>query len=106
MVLRVLLLHPIIGKLLILGFGVGRRNYLGWTTAACCSLFGLIGAVADMIALILIAIGAQRSVIEPLASHGGSCAASEVVHERLLWSCAWSQATILLSTLGSHYVRI
>jgi len=58
MVLCTLLLHPIVGELLILSFGIGRRNDLAWATTACCSLFGLIGAVTNMIGLILIAVGA------------------------------------------------
>lgn len=58
MMLRVLLLHPIVGKMLILSFGVGRRYDLAWATTACCPLLGLIGAIAGMVGLVLIAVGA------------------------------------------------
>jgi hypothetical protein len=79
---------------------------LAWATAACCSLFGLIRAINHMVCLILIAVGAQRPVVESLTSHCGSCSTSEVIHKSLLWGGAGSQAAVLLSALGPHYVRI
>ena len=90
MMLCVLLLHPIVCHLLILSFCVGRRNYLAWAAAACCSLFGLIGAVDYMVCLILVAIGAQGPVVESLAASRGSCSTSEVVQKSLLWGGAGS----------------